>query len=72
VEEVLAVIKERSWVANGTVLVTVDSKSKSKPSITAAPNGRGADEPGFFGPKIAQMLLAADMAAEAEGKPPSV
>jgi hypothetical protein len=51
---------------------TVDSKSKSKPSITALPNGRGAVLPATLGPKMAQILFAAAVAAAVEEKPPSV
>ncbi len=49
---------------------TLVSKSKSKPSMTEFPNGRG-DEP-VLGPKIDQMLLAAAIAAADDEKPPSV
>ena len=50
----------------------MDSKSKSKPSITALPKGRGAVLPEVLGPKIDQMFVAAAAAAAEEGKPPSV
>lgn len=53
------------------MLETVDSKSKSNPSITAVPKGRGTVEPEVLGPKIAQMLFAAVTAAEELLKPPS-
>jgi hypothetical protein len=50
---------------------TLDSKSKSKPSMTDEPKGRG-DEEEVRGPKIDQMLFAAVTAAAEEEKPPSV
>lgn len=37
-------MRERSWLAKGTMFETVDSKSKSKPSITDCPKGRGEEE----------------------------
>ena len=65
-------MRERSWFAKGTMLDTPDSKSKSKPSMTALPKGRLAFEPDLTGPKIDQRLLAA-LTAEVESvKPPSV
>jgi len=59
-------------VANVTVLETVVSKSKSKPSITEVPKGRRAVEEGWRGPNMAQISWAAEVAAEGEVKPPSV
>ena len=59
-------------MAKGTMLETVDSKSKSKPSITELPKGRGEDEPETGGPKMDQRLLAAVTAAAEEEKPPSL
>jgi hypothetical protein len=53
------------------MLETDDSKSKSKPSITELPKGRGAALPACLGPKMDQMLLAAATAAASELKPPS-
>jgi hypothetical protein len=50
---------------------TVDSKSKSKPSMTVCPNGRGEELP-VSGPKILQRLVAAVTAAADDEKPPSV
>lgn len=50
---------------------TVDSKSKSNPSITALPNGRGTVV-SVRGPKIFQMFVAAVTAAAEVEKPPSV
>jgi hypothetical protein len=60
-----------SWLAKEGMLETVDSKSKSNPSITAVPKGRGTVEPEVLRPKIAQMLFAAVTAAEELLKPPS-
>jgi hypothetical protein len=71
VETVEAVIKDRSWLANGTMFETLDSKSKSKPSMTDEPKGRG-DEEEVRGPKMDHMLFAAVTAAAEEEKPPSV
>ena len=65
-------IRLRSWFAKGGILDTTVSKSKSKPSTAAPPNGRGALEPAALGPKLAQTLLAAVTAASAEENPPSV
>ena len=59
-------------MANGTMFETVLSKSKSNPSMTALPNGRGAVFPATLGPKIDQILVAAAVAAAEEEKPPSV
>ena len=67
-----ASIRDRSCCPKAGMLETVDSKSKSKPSTTLVPNGRGDDELDEEGPKIDQMLLAAVTAAEDELKPPSV
>lgn len=69
---VLASIKVRSWLANGTMFVTVLSKSKSKPSTTEVPKGRGELEPDWTGPKMDHILVAAVTAAAEEEKPPSV
>jgi len=71
VDDEEAVISDRSWFAKGTMFCTVDSKSKSNPSITEFPKGRGAEEE-VEGPKIAQILFAAVTAAADELKPPSV
>lgn len=49
-------ISSRSLLAKGTMFATRDSKSKSKPSMTASSNGRGALDPGFTGPKTSQIL----------------
>lgn len=65
-------INSRSLLAKGTMLVTLDSKSKSKPSIAASSKGRGTLEAGLTGPKTSQTFWAAATAASAEGKPPSV
>lgn len=54
------------------MLLTVDSKSKSKPSTADVPNGRGAVELAEYGPKMAQMFVATAVAAAAVLKPPSV
>ena len=54
------------------MLETVDSKSKSKPSMTALPKGRLTFEPGWTGPNMAQMLFAALIAVWESGNPPSV
>jgi hypothetical protein len=40
----LASIRLRSWLPKAGMFETVDSKSKSNPSITAVPKGRGAEE----------------------------
>lgn len=65
-------INSRSLLAKGTMLETFDSKSRSKPSITASSKGRGTLEAGLTGPKTSQIFWAAATAASAEGKPPSV
>jgi hypothetical protein len=65
-------MRARSWLAKGTMLETVLSKSKSKPSITALPNGRGELLPATLGPKMDQMFVAAAVAAAVEENPPSV
>lgn len=62
----------RSCAAKGTMFWLPDSKSKSKPSTTELPNGRGPVLVAVLGPKIDQMVVAADVAAEEEGNPPSV
>jgi len=41
---VSASIRLRSWLPKAGMLETVVSKSKSNPSITDLPKGRGADE----------------------------
>jgi hypothetical protein len=69
---VLASIKLRSLLANGTTLLTPASKSKSNPSMLEDPNGRRAEGDDCGGPKRAQILSAPISAAEAEEKPPSV
>ena len=48
------------------------SKSRSKPSMLALPNGRKAAESACAGPKVAHIFSAAAIAASAEEKPPSV
>lgn len=68
----LALMRERSWLAKGATLLTVASKSKSKPSTAEEPKGRSAEEPDCWGPKVAQMRFASETAAEEEEKPPSV
>lgn len=59
-------------MAKSIICVTGVSKSKSKPSTLEVPKGRSAFEDLFSGPKVAQSLVALSMAAEDEGKPPSV
>jgi hypothetical protein len=59
-------------LANGTILFTVASKSKSKPSITADPNGLRAEEPDCTGPNVFHSRLAPATAAEDDENPPSV
>jgi hypothetical protein len=59
-------------LANGTVLLTVDSKSKSKPSTAEDPKGRSAEDEDCCGPNVVQIRFAAEIALEEEGKPPSV
>ena len=54
------------------MLLTVVSKSKSKPSTKDDPKGRSAEEPDCSGPKMAQMLFAAVTASSEEENPPSV
>jgi hypothetical protein len=71
VDDEEAAISERSWFAKGTMFCTVDSKSKSNPSMTELPNGRGTEDE-VEGPKIDQILFAAVTAASEEEKPPSV
>lgn len=66
-----AVIRVRSWFAKAGMLDTVVSKSKSKPSITAEPKGRGTEAP-VLGPKMDQRFVAAVTAAAEVEKPPSV
>ena len=63
-----ASMRARSCVANGIMLVTVDSKSKSNPSITASPNGRSA-EASLFTTAVSADLKGdvADAAAELDG-----
>jgi hypothetical protein len=53
------------------MLETVDSKSKSKPSMAEEPKGRLTEEPDTEGPKMAQILLAAVTAEVGSEKPPS-
>ncbi len=53
------------------MLETLDSKSKSKPSIAADPKGLLTAEPATWGPKIAQILFAALTAVVESEKPPS-
>jgi hypothetical protein len=53
------------------MLETVDSKSKSKPSMVALPKGRRV-EVSVGGPKVCQILLAPAIAADSLVKPPSV
>lgn len=72
VEALFVSMRLRSWFANAGMFDTVDSKSKSNPSTTALPNGRGAEELEEYGPKSAQMLFAAVTAAEEVLKPPSL
>ena len=50
----------------------MDSKSKSKPSITEVPKGRGTEDDELEGPKIAHILFAAVTASSDELKPPSL
>lgn len=52
------------------MLLTLLSKSKSKPSTTALPKGRGAPLL-VLGPNIEKMLSAAAVAAADDAKPPS-
>ena len=54
------------------MLETLDSKSKSKPSMAEEPKGRLTVEPDPCGPKMAQMLLAALTAEVESEKPPSM
>jgi hypothetical protein len=63
--------KERRRLAKVGMLETVDSKSKSKPSMVALPKGRRA-EVLVGGPKVCQRELAPAMAAESLVNPPSV
>ena len=72
VAAVLASIRLRNWFAKAGMFETGASKSKSKPSITESPNGRGEVPPGVLGPKIDQILFAAETAAPVEPNPPSV
>lgn len=65
-------MRVRSWVAKGTRFEAEDSKSKSKPSMEAEPKGRFTVGEDVWGPKMAQMLLAALMAEVESVKPPSV
>ena len=60
----------RRRLANGARCWVGDSRSKSTPSITASPKGR-CFECLVLGPKVRQNLVAALVALEAEGKPPS-
>src|SRR5882757_5469693 len=53
------------------MLDTVDSKSKSNPSTTEVPKGRGTEESELGGPKMAQMLFAAVTASDELLNPPS-
>ena len=62
----------RRVLAKVRVLETVLSKSKSKPSMTAVPKGRGTVDPDCTGPNMAQSNSAAAVASAAEAKPPSV
>lgn len=53
------------------MLLTVASKSKSKPSTTASPNGRFTE--GLeTGPNVSQIILAPAVAAASLVKPPSL
>lgn len=65
-------MRERSVLAKVTVLETVVSKSKSKPSITEVPKGRRAVEPDCTGPNMDHTNSAAVVAAAEEVNPPSV
>jgi hypothetical protein len=71
VRNVSVSIRERSWLAKETRFEALDSKSKSKPSMAEEPKGRLVEEL-VWGPKVAQMLLAALIADVESGKPPSV
>jgi hypothetical protein len=53
------------------MLDTLDSKSKSNPSITDDPKGRLTEDPATWGPKIDQMLFAALIADVESENPPS-
>jgi hypothetical protein len=64
-------MRDLSWLANVGMLETVDSKSKSNPSTTEVPKGRGIDVFEVAGPKIDQMLSAAEIASAEVLKPPS-
>lgn len=64
-------MSDLSWLPKAGMLDTVDSKSKSNPSTTEVPKGRGMEESEPAGPKIDQMLFAAVTAAEELLKPPS-
>jgi len=64
-------MRDLNWLPKAGILDTVDSKSKSNPSTTDCPKGRGMEESDPAGPKIDQMLFAADTAAEELVKPPS-
>ena len=72
VDAVLVFMRERSWLANGAMLETVASKSKSKPLTKEEPKGRRALELACFGPNVAQMRFASETAADEDEKPPSV
>lgn len=62
----------RSWPAKEAIFDVVDSKSKSKPSTTAVPNGRFTLLEACTGPNMAHTLSAAATASAAVVKPPSV
>jgi hypothetical protein len=59
-------------LAKAGMLLTVDSKSKSKPSITEPPKGRGTELPETSGPKMDHRLFAAATASAEVENPPSV
>lgn len=65
-------MRDLSSLAKDTVLDTVDSKSKSKPSTTASPKGLLMLVFDVTGPKMAQTFCAAAIAAAEEVKPASV
>jgi hypothetical protein len=62
----------RSWFAKAGMLLTVVSKSKSKPSMTDVPKGRGTSLPDTCGPKIDHKLFAAATASAEVENPLSV